>query len=139
VRANWSALLEGIPDFHAEILRSAVDGDTIFVEIHWTGAKADGTPLEERGVVIMGIREDRIAWGVSTPTKSNAGAPTSTPLSAEWRVPKTVSADAAGFRDCPFSTKAGVSGASLRRAPRQRHARGRSLSGLERRTLQTTP
>ena len=23
VRANWSALLEGIPDFHAEILRSA--------------------------------------------------------------------------------------------------------------------
>jgi ketosteroid isomerase-like protein len=63
VRANWSALLEGIPDFHAEILRSAVDGDTIFVEIHWTGTKVDRTPLEERGVVIMGIRDDRIAWG----------------------------------------------------------------------------
>ena len=63
VRANWSALLEAIPDFHAEILRSAVDGDTIFVEIHWTGTKADGTPLDERGVVIMGIRDDRIAWG----------------------------------------------------------------------------
>jgi ketosteroid isomerase-like protein len=63
VRANWSALLEAIPDFHSEILRSAVDGDTIFVEIHWTGTKADGTPLEERGVLIMGIRDDRIAWG----------------------------------------------------------------------------
>jgi ketosteroid isomerase-like protein len=63
VRANWSALLQGIPDFHTEVLRSAVDGDTIFVEIHWTGTKADGTPFEERGVLIMGIRDDRIAWG----------------------------------------------------------------------------
>jgi ketosteroid isomerase-like protein len=63
VRANWSALLGSIPDFHAEILRSAVDGDTVFVEIRWTGTKADGMPFEERGVLIMGVREDRIAWG----------------------------------------------------------------------------
>jgi ketosteroid isomerase-like protein len=63
VRANWSALLESIPDFHAEILQSAVDGDTAFMEVHWTGTKADGTPLEERGVLILGIRDDRIAWG----------------------------------------------------------------------------
>ena len=56
-------LLDAIPDFHAEILRSAVDGDTVFVEIHWTGTKADGTPLEERGVIVMGIRDERIAWG----------------------------------------------------------------------------
>jgi ketosteroid isomerase-like protein len=63
VRANWSALLEDVPDFRAETLRSAVDGDTLFVEIHWTGTKADGAPLEERGVLIMGIRDDRIAWG----------------------------------------------------------------------------
>ena len=63
VRANWSALLEAIPDFHADIVRSAAEGDTVFVEIHWTGTKADGTPLEERGVIIMGIPDDRIAWG----------------------------------------------------------------------------
>ena len=63
VRANWSALLEGIPDFRAEIVRSAVEGDTLFVEIHWTGTKADGTPFDERGVLIMGIENDRIAWG----------------------------------------------------------------------------
>lgn len=30
---------------------------------HWTGTKADGSPFEERGVLIMGIRDDRIAWG----------------------------------------------------------------------------
>jgi ketosteroid isomerase-like protein len=63
VRANWSALLEAIPDFQAQILRSAVEGDTVFVEVHWTGTKADGTPLEERGVLIMGVRDDRVAWG----------------------------------------------------------------------------
>ena len=63
VRANWSALLDAIPDFQAEILRSAVDGDTIFVEVHWIGTKADGTLLDERGVLIMGARDDRLAWG----------------------------------------------------------------------------
>jgi ketosteroid isomerase-like protein len=63
VRANWSAMLDAIPDFHAEILRSAVDGDTIFVEIHWSGTKADGAPLEERQVLTMGTRDDRLAWG----------------------------------------------------------------------------
>ncbi len=63
VRANWSALLDAMPDFHAEVLRSAVDGDTVFLEVHWTATKADGTPLEERGVIVMGIRGDRISWG----------------------------------------------------------------------------
>jgi ketosteroid isomerase-like protein len=63
VRANWSALLDAMPDFHSEVLRSAVDGDIVFAEVHWTATKADGTPLEERGVVIMGIDDDRIAWG----------------------------------------------------------------------------
>jgi ketosteroid isomerase-like protein len=63
VRANWSALLEGIADFRAETLRSAVDGDTVFAEIHWTGTKADGEPFEERGVLIAGVRDDRLAWG----------------------------------------------------------------------------
>jgi ketosteroid isomerase-like protein len=63
VRANWSAVLDGIPDFHAEVLRSAVDDDTVFAEVHWTGTKANGTPLDERGVLILGIHDDRIAWG----------------------------------------------------------------------------
>jgi ketosteroid isomerase-like protein len=62
VRANWSTLLEAIPDFRAENLLSAVEGDTAFVEIRWTGTKADGTPFEERGVLITGIADDRIAW-----------------------------------------------------------------------------
>ena len=63
VRANWSALLDAMPDFHADVVRTAVDGDIIFVEVHWTGTKADGAALEERGVLILGTRDDRIAWG----------------------------------------------------------------------------
>ena len=63
VRKNWSMLLQSIPDLHSELLRLAVGGDTVFVEVHWTGTKLDGTPLEERGVIVMGIRDDRISWG----------------------------------------------------------------------------
>jgi ketosteroid isomerase-like protein len=63
VRANWGALLDAIPDFHADTLRTATDEDTVFSEVHWTGTKADGTPLDERGVLIMGVRDDRVAWG----------------------------------------------------------------------------
>ncbi len=63
VRKNWSTLLQSIPDLHSDVLRSAVDGDIVFIEIHWTGTKTDGTPFEERGVLIMGIRDNRIAWG----------------------------------------------------------------------------
>jgi ketosteroid isomerase-like protein len=63
VRANWSALLDAVSDFHAEVVRTAVDGDTVFAEVHWTGTKADGARLDERGVVVMGVREDRLAWG----------------------------------------------------------------------------
>jgi ketosteroid isomerase-like protein len=62
VRANWSALLAAIEDFRAELVRAAVDGDTVFAEIHWMGTKADGAPLDERGVFIAGVREGRIAW-----------------------------------------------------------------------------
>jgi ketosteroid isomerase-like protein len=62
VRANWSALLDAIGDFRAELVRSAVDRDTVFAEVHWTGTKADGTPLDERGVIIAGVSDDRIAW-----------------------------------------------------------------------------
>src|SRR3954452_22736114 len=63
VRANWSALLDAIPDFRADVLRSAAEGDTVFLEVHWTGTKANGAPLDERGVIVMGVREGRVAWG----------------------------------------------------------------------------
>ena len=63
VRENWSKLYASIPDFRAELLRLAVVGDEEWGEWIWRGTKEDGTPLEERGVTIVGIRDGRIAWG----------------------------------------------------------------------------
>jgi ketosteroid isomerase-like protein len=63
VRKNWSALLAAIPDFHADVLRTAVDGDTVWAEAHWSGTKADGSSLDEMVITIFGIRDGRIAWG----------------------------------------------------------------------------
>jgi ketosteroid isomerase-like protein len=63
VRENWRKLYASIPDFRAELLRMAVVGDEEWGEWIWSGTKEDGTPLDERGVTIMGIRDGRIAWG----------------------------------------------------------------------------
>jgi ketosteroid isomerase-like protein len=63
VRENWSKLYESISDFRAELVRLAVVGEEEWGEWIWRGTKEDGTPLEERGVTIMGIRDGQIAWG----------------------------------------------------------------------------
>jgi ketosteroid isomerase-like protein len=62
VQQNWSELFASIPDFRAELLRIAVVGNDEWAEWIWPGTKEDGTPLEERGVSIFGIRDGRIAW-----------------------------------------------------------------------------
>ena len=63
VERNWSTMFAGVPDFHAELLRSAVDGDCVWVEWRWTGARANGTRLDARGACIFGIHGGRIKWG----------------------------------------------------------------------------
>jgi ketosteroid isomerase-like protein len=64
VEKNWSALFEGIPDFHAELLATATEGDTVWSEWHWTGTRrADQTPLDMRGVTLFEIKNGRIVSG----------------------------------------------------------------------------
>jgi len=64
VEKNWSALFEGIPDFHAELLATATEGDTVWTEWHWTGARrADDAPLDMRGVTLFEIKNGRIISG----------------------------------------------------------------------------
>ena len=63
VRKNWGAMLGQIPDLRAELIASAVEGDAVWAEMRWTGTKADGAPLDERGVSILGIRDGRVARG----------------------------------------------------------------------------
>jgi ketosteroid isomerase-like protein len=64
VEKNWSALFEGIRDFHAELLATATEGDTLWSEWHWTGTRrADETPLDIRGVTLFEIRNGQIVSG----------------------------------------------------------------------------
>jgi hypothetical protein len=62
VRKNWSTIFHDIPNFHSDLLRSAVEGDTTWAEWHWFGTRRDGTPFGMRGVTIIGIQADRIEW-----------------------------------------------------------------------------
>ncbi|MBW4689145.1 MAG: nuclear transport factor 2 family protein [Komarekiella atlantica HA4396-MV6] len=62
VRKNWSAMFHDIPDFHSELLRSAVEGDTAWAEWHWLSTRRDGTPFGMRGVSSLGISADQIEW-----------------------------------------------------------------------------
>jgi ketosteroid isomerase-like protein len=62
VRKNWSAIFKAVPDFQAELLRTASEGDEAWSEWHWHGTRADGKVFDVRGVLIAGIRGARIAW-----------------------------------------------------------------------------
>src|SRR5215210_1228561 len=62
VRENWSAIFAGVPDFRSRLVRSSADGDTVWSEWHWDGTQAGGAPLEMAGVIVMGVRDERIAW-----------------------------------------------------------------------------
>ena len=62
VRANWGQMFGGVPDLRAELLRAAVDGDTVWAEWLWRGTRADGVPLNMIGVTILGVADGRLAW-----------------------------------------------------------------------------
>jgi ketosteroid isomerase-like protein len=63
VRKNWESVFAGVPDFRAEL---HVSGDPThgveFGEWYWHGTYTDGSPFGMCGVIIAGIRDDRIAW-----------------------------------------------------------------------------
>ena len=63
MRANWEAMFAGIPNFHAEILRSVHDGDTTWSEWCWAGTRSDGQTFEVRGVTLFEIIDDHIVAG----------------------------------------------------------------------------
>jgi ketosteroid isomerase-like protein len=62
VRANWSAIFDGVPDFSAELVATAVDGDTEWSEWRWRGTQADGDKLDMAGVIVGGVRDGLLQW-----------------------------------------------------------------------------
>ena len=61
-RTQWSAILERVPNFQTEIVRTATDDDVVWTEWYWHGRATDKTKLEMRGVTILGVKENRIMW-----------------------------------------------------------------------------
>jgi steroid delta-isomerase-like uncharacterized protein len=62
VRENWEAIFRDVPDFQAELIRSAVDGERVWAEWGWHGTRTDGSRLEMSGVTIFAVRAERIVW-----------------------------------------------------------------------------
>jgi limonene-1,2-epoxide hydrolase len=63
VRKNWSSLMESVPDIHWDVIRTATDETTAWMEARLTGTRPDGSKLDEIGVVILGISSGHIGWG----------------------------------------------------------------------------
>ena len=61
VLENWSSVFAGVPDFRADLLASCCDGNAEWGEVDWRGHYADGSTFAMRGVIIVTIRDDRIA------------------------------------------------------------------------------
>ena len=63
VGENWGAIFRDVADFQADLIRSVVDGESVWAEWNWHGTRADATPLVMRGVTVFGVSEGRIRWG----------------------------------------------------------------------------
>ncbi|MDQ2902807.1 MAG: nuclear transport factor 2 family protein [Chloroflexota bacterium] len=62
VRKNWSFFFATVPDMQVEILNQAVEGDTVWAELHYHGTRTDGEKHDIRGVTIQGISAGQIIW-----------------------------------------------------------------------------
>ena len=61
VRRNWTQIFAGVPDIRARILRTALDGDTVWTEWELAGRRDDADQFLMRGVVIFTIAGETVA------------------------------------------------------------------------------
>lgn len=62
VRRNWEQILTFVPDIHVEVVRSAVEADTVWSEWEMRGTRRDGKQHWMRGVIVFGVGGDAIRW-----------------------------------------------------------------------------
>jgi ketosteroid isomerase-like protein len=62
VRKNWTDLFAQVPDLRAKLVAHTIAGDIGWSEWHWQGKRTNGTELNMRGVVVVGLRENTIVW-----------------------------------------------------------------------------
>lgn len=61
VRRNWTWIFGAVPDLRAQLLRTSVDGETVWTEWHMSGTQQDGTAFEMAGVMILRVADSTIA------------------------------------------------------------------------------
>ncbi|MGQ0604724.1 MAG: nuclear transport factor 2 family protein [Anaerolineales bacterium] len=59
---SWRAIFEAVPDFHAKLIRCAVDSDGIWTEWQWRGAHVLGQAFNAGGVIVFGLDCDQLRW-----------------------------------------------------------------------------
>jgi hypothetical protein len=62
VRTNWERIFAGVPDIRASVVRSVVDGATVWSEWEMSGTRRDGEPQLMRGVIIFGVDGAEFSW-----------------------------------------------------------------------------
>lgn len=62
VRKNWEQILRFVPDITTKVLRSSVEGDTVWSEWEHRGTRANGSPHVMCGVVIFGVKDGLFTW-----------------------------------------------------------------------------
>ncbi|RYP88238.1 nuclear transport factor 2 family protein [Nocardioides guangzhouensis] len=61
VQENWTSVFAGIPDFASVLVASSIDGDTEWGEWEWHGTHLDGSRFAMCGVMVLRVRDDRVA------------------------------------------------------------------------------
>ena len=62
LRKEWAENFERLPDFRAKLLRTATEHDVVWAEWQWSGTRRDKVKVDMLGVIIFGVRENRIIW-----------------------------------------------------------------------------
>ncbi|MEO6570292.1 MAG: nuclear transport factor 2 family protein [Ilumatobacteraceae bacterium] len=60
MRCNWSQIFRFVPDIRAEIVRSAIDGETAWTEWEMTGTRPDGSEHHMCGVIVFEVADAMI-------------------------------------------------------------------------------
>ena len=63
MKANWGAILTGVPDLRAEVPASVQDGDVVWSEWHWWGTTEQGEPFELRAITQFTVRDGLVVSG----------------------------------------------------------------------------
>jgi hypothetical protein len=65
VREKWDQLFTTYPDFRADLLAQAIEGNMIWSEWRWQGESTSGQKLNQVGVLIFGVEDGLLAWSRS--------------------------------------------------------------------------